>query len=163
MLSSGKPIATAQSLLSNINVRLTSRLNGFVDKTQQKYLLDSKSPAAASSSIFIPEENYNIFFNVSSPIQTVSYSGIIFEKTEGGWIVNGYDDVHPYFRIYKSIPNQADPTLSVGGVSATFVNWTEDQLYNNGAIAQYRSMFYRAKLTHTSTDKFETDNWTKLP
>ena len=100
----------------------------------------------------------NIFFNVSSPIQTVSYSGIIFEKTEGGWIVNGYDDVHPYFRIYKSIPNQADPTLSVGGVSATFVNWTEDQLYNNGAIAQYRSMFYRAKLTHTSTDKFETDN-----
>jgi hypothetical protein len=163
LLSSGKPIATAQSLLSDINVRLTSRLNGFVDKTQQKYLLDSKSPAAASSSIFIPEENYNIFFNVSSPIQTVSYSGIIFEKTEGGWIVNGYDDVHPYFRIYKSIPNQADPTLSVGGVSATFVNWTEDQLYNNGAIAQYRSMFYRAKLTHTSTDKFETDNWTKLP
>jgi hypothetical protein len=163
LISSGKPLADAQDNLSNINVRLTSRLNGFVDKSQQKYLLDSKSPAAASSSIFIPQENYNIFFNVSSPIQTVSYSGIIFEKTEGGWIINGYDDVHPYFRIYKAIPNQADPTISVGGISATFINWTSKQLYNNGTIIQYRNDFYRAKLTHTSSEKFETDNWTKLP
>ena len=161
--SQGKPVADAQEILSNVNVRLSNRLNGFVDKTQQKYLLDSKSPAAASSSIFIPQENYNIYFNVSSPIQTVSYSGIIFEKTEGGWIVNGYDDVNPFFRIYKAIPNQKDPTISVGGISATFVNWSTDQLYNNGAIVQYRNMFYRAKLTHTSTDNFETDNWTKLP
>jgi len=161
--SQGKSIPASQDVLSNINVRLTSRLSGFVDKTQQKYLLDSKSPAASSSSIFIPQENYNIFFNVSAPIQTVSYSGIIFEKTEGGWIVNGYDDVNPYFTIYRAIANQKDPTISVGGVSATFVNWTSNQLYNNGAIVQYRNMFYRAKLTHTSADAFEEDNWTKLP
>ena len=161
--SQGKSISAAQDVLSNINVRLTSRLSGFVDKTQQKYLLDSKSPAAASSSIFIPQENYNIFFNVSAPIQTVSYSGIIFEKTEGGWIVNGYDDVNPYFTIYEAVPNQKDPTLSVGGVSSTFVDWTSNQLYNNGAIVQYRNMFYRAKLTHTSAEAFENDNWTKLP
>jgi len=161
--SQGKPVADAQNILSHVNVRLSNRLNGFVDKTQQKYLLDSKSPAAASSSIFIPQENYNIYFNVSSPIQTVSYSGVIFEKTEGGWIINGYDDVNPYFRIFKAVPNQKDPTISVGGISATFVNWTTGQLYNNGAIIQYRNMFYRAKLTHTSSENFETDNWTKLP
>ena len=161
--SQGRSVTTAQETLNNINVRLTNRLSGFVDKSQQKYLLDSKSPAASSSSIFIPPENYNIFFNVSTPIQTVSYSGIIFEKTEGGWIVNGYDDVNPYFTIYQSIPNQKDPTISVGGVSATFVNWSSNQLYNNGAIVQYRNMFYRAKLTHTSADSFENDNWTMLP
>ena len=161
--STGKTVSDAQNTLSNINVRLTSRLSGFVDKTQQKYLLDSKSPAAASSSIFIPEENYNIFFNISSPIQSVSYSGVIFEKTETGWLVNGYDDVNPYFTTYDAIPNQKDPVISVGGVSATFVDWTTNQLYNNGAIIQYRNMFYRSKLSHTSSDTFNADNWTLLP
>ena len=161
--SQGNTVQSGQDILSNIQVRLSSRLNGFVDKDQQKYLLDSKSPSSASSSIFVPAENYNIFFNVSSPIGTVSYSGVIIEKTEGGWIVNGYDDVNPYFNYYTSIPNQKDPTLSVGGVSSTFVNWSEDQKYNNGAIVQFRNDFFRAKETHTSTDSFEADKWTKLP
>ena len=161
--SQGKSVANAQQALGGINVRLSSRLNGFVDKTQQKYLLDSKSPAAASSSIFIPEENYDIVFNVSAPIQSVSYSGVIFEKTGGGWIINGYDDANPYFNIFDAIPNQKDPTISVGGVSATFTDWTENQTYNNGAIVEYRNMYYRARQTHTGTDEFDEANWTKLP
>jgi hypothetical protein len=161
--SLGNAIQSGQDILSNINVRLSSRLNGFVDKDQQKYLLDSKSPSSSSSSIFVPAENYNIIFNVSSPIASVSYSGVIFEKTEGGWIVNGYDDINPYFPYYTSIANQKDPTLSVGGVSTTYINWSENQKFNNGAIVQYRNDYFRAKETHTSTNTFESDKWTKLP
>ena len=161
--SQGKDTTYAQDILSHINVRLSTRISGFVDKEQQKYLLDSKNPSSSSSSIFIPPENYDIIFNVSSPIQSVAYSGVIIEKTSGGWIVNGYDDVHPYFNFYESIPNQKDPTLSVGGVSETFVLWTENQKYNNGAIVQYRNDYYRANRTHTSLENFEQENWTKLP
>ena len=154
---------TAQDKISNINVRLSSRLSGFVDSEQQKYLLDSKSPNSASSSIFVPTENYNIIFNVSSPIASISYSGIIFEKTEGGWVVNGYDDVNPYFNYYPVVANQKDPVITIGGVSDTFVNWEPNQLYNNGQIVEYRNTFYRAKKTHTGTDLFDGSEWVKLP
>ena len=161
--SLGNSISSGQEILSNLNVRLSSRLSGFVDKDQQRYLLDSKSPSATSSSIYVPVENYNIIFNVSSPIGSVTYSGVIFEKTENGWIVNGYDDINPYFSYYPAVGNQKDPVLSVGGVSATFVNWSANQTYNNGAIVEYRNTYYRAKGTHTSSDSFNESAWTKLP
>ena len=160
--SMGKTVSQAQELLDNINVRLSNRLSGFVDKEQQKYLLDSKNPSARSSSIFIPDENFDIIFNVSAPILSVSYSGVIFEKTEGGWIINGYDDVNPYFNYFEAIPNQKDPLISVGGVSETFVVWTGNQKYNNGAIVEYRNDYYRATSTHTSDTTFDTSLWQKL-
>ena len=161
--STGNTVDTAQDNLTYLNVRLSNRLSGFVDKEQQKYLLYSKSPASASSSIFIPTENYDIRFNVSSPIASIVYSGVILEKSSGGWIVNGYDDVNPYFNYYKVVPNQKDPTISVGGVSDTFVVWAENTLYNNGQIVEYRNDYYRANSTHTSLNVFEVDNWRKLP
>ena len=79
--------------IKNLSVQLSTRLSGFVDKEQQKYLLDTKSPKSATSGIFIPPENYDIVFNVSSPVKSLTYSGVLLEKTEGGWIANGYDDV----------------------------------------------------------------------
>ena len=158
----GEPVATAQEVISNLNVRLSSRLSGFVDKEQQKYLLDSKSPSSSSSSIFIPTENYDIIFNVSSPINSLSYSGVIFEKTEGGWVINGYDNVNPYFNYYDVVGNQKDPVISVGGVSSTFVFWQSNQTYNNGQIVQYRNDYYRANKTHTGTDTFDKTNFSKL-
>ena len=163
VISQGKLSSFAQDILSHINVRLSTRISGFVDKEQQKYLLDSKNPSSTSSSIFVPPENYDIIFNVSSPIQSISYSGVIIEKTSGGWIVNGYDDIKPYFNYYQPIPNQKDPTISVGGVSETFVVWSENQKFNNGSIVQYRNDYFRANKTHTSTDEFESENWSKLP
>jgi hypothetical protein len=159
----GKSIDDLQTFVRNINVRLTSRLSGFVDKDQQKFLLDSKSPASASSSIFVPPENYDIIFNASAPISSITYSGVIVEKDEKGWVLNGYDSLNPYFKYYEPYVGQKDPTITVGGVSETFVVWSENQTYNNGAIVEYRNDYYRAKETHTSSDTFETNRWMKLP
>ena len=149
------------STIQNINVSLSSRLSGFVDKTQQKYLLDSKNPSSTTGSIFIPPENYDIIFNTSSPIQVVSYSGVILEKTANGWIVTGYDSINPYFNFYDAVPNQKDPLIKVGGISETFVNWTANQKYNNGAIVLYRNDYYRALQTHES-EEFNFKLWNKL-
>jgi hypothetical protein len=160
--SKGKPVSEAQDMLSNLNVRLSNRLSGFVDKDQQKYLLDSKNPNSTSSSTFIPPENYNIIFNVSSPISSLTYSGVILEKTTTGFVVNGYDDINPYFNYYPPIPNQKDPTISVGGVSASFVVWEENKTYNNGSIVEYRNDYWRANKTHTGTNEFDKNNWQKL-
>jgi hypothetical protein len=161
--SRGLQISTLQDKISNLDVALTTRLSGFVDQGQQKYLLDSKSPSATSSSIFVPPENYDIIFNVSAPISSVSYSGVILEKTEGGWIVLGYDDIQPYFNYYSAVPNQRDPLISVGGVSETFLDWTENRLYSNGTLVRNSNNFYRAIRTHNSGSLFDENQWKKLP
>jgi hypothetical protein len=100
--SKGFSIPDFEEKIKMLNVSLSSRLSGFVDKEQQKYLLDSKSPKSTTSSIFIPPENYDIIFNVSSPISSIAYSGVILEKVEGGWTVSGYDDIQPYFNYYEA-------------------------------------------------------------
>ncbi len=148
--------------LEKIDVALSSRLSGFVDKQQQKFLLDSKNPKSSSASIFIPQENYDIIFNVSSPIGSVTYSGVILEKSSGGWIVNGYDDILPYFPYFSPVPNQKDPLMSVGGVSDRFKNWTTDTTYNNGEIVRYNNNYYRALRTHNSGSTFTSEVWQKI-
>jgi hypothetical protein len=160
--SRGLAISTLQDKISNLDVALATRLAGFVDQRQQKYLLDSKSPSATSSSIFVPPENYDIIFNVSSPISSVSYSGVILEKTDGGWIILGYDDIQPYFNYFSAVPNQRDPLISVGGVSETFLDWTENRLYSNGTLVRNSNNFYRAIRTHNSGSSFDETQWKKL-
>ena len=148
--------------IANLDVALSYRMSGFVDQQQQKFLLDSKSPSATTSSIFVPAENYDIIFNVGAPVTTVAISGVIFEKTEGGWIATGYDDIHPYFEYHQALPSQRDPVISVGGVSETFLDWTPDKTYNNGTLVRFSNEFYRALRTHNSGDAFDNSLWQKL-
>ena len=153
---------TLWNKIDNLDVALSYRMSGFVDQQQQKFLLDSKSPSATSSNIYIPPENYDIVFNVSAPIASVSYSGVILEKVEGGWVINGYDDIHPYFNYHPAMVSQGDPVISVGGVSESFVDWSENKNYNNGTLVRVSDKFYRAIKTHNSGSYFDEANWKKL-
>ena len=158
----GLGVDSFQDKINHLQVRLSSRLSGFVDKENQKYLLDSKSPSSRNAGVFIPPENYEIYFNVSSPIETLSYSGVVIEKTSAGWSVTGYDNVNPYFTIHKALSRQNDPLISVGGVSENFVIWAPNQSYSNGQIALYRNDYYRATGGHDAGDEFDKTKWTKL-
>lgn len=149
--------------LESIDVALTYRMSGFVDQTQQKFILDSKNPKSTSSSIFIPAENQEIFFNVSAPIETIVYSGVIIEKTARGFKIRGYDSLEPFFYYYDPVTSQTDGLISVGGISEEFVTWSANQFYGNGIIAQYKNEFYRSLSSHTSTDVFSLTFWKKLP
>ena len=71
--------------IKNLNVKLSYRLGGFTSKDQIKVLLDSRSPTATGT-IFLPTENYKIYYNTSSPVSTVSYSGVIIEKLGATYI-----------------------------------------------------------------------------
>ena len=160
--STGAPVDAINKKLKNLDVQLSTRLSGFVDKEQQRYLLDSKSPSSASSGVFIPAENYDIIFNVSAPIFAVAYSGVIVEKTNGGWIVNGYDDISPVFNYFEAVPNQADPLISIGGVSENFVDWEVGKAFVNGQIARFQNKFFRALRSHTSGETFDAALWKQL-
>lgn len=155
-------VQVLQDTLDGTNVHITSRLRGFVDQEQQKYLLDSKSPKSTSSSVFIPQENYDIFFNVSVPISSISYSGVIFEKTAAGWRVTGYDSLTPYFNYFEAAPTQTDPLISVGGVSEAFAEWTSGKYYNNGQIVRNAGFYYRTISSHTSGDLFDNTYFKRL-
>lgn len=147
---------------NSIDVNITNRIAGFVDQGQQKYLLDSKSPKASSSSVFIPPENYDIFFNVSVPIGSISYSGVILEKTNKGWRVTGYDSLTPYFSYFEAAPGQTDPLIAVGGVSEGFVDWASGKYYNNGQIVRDGGFYFRTITSHTAGDAFDNTYYKKL-
>ena len=159
----GLPSSIISDLINNIDVGLSSRLSGFVDQENQKYILDSKSPSSNSSAIFIPVENYDIIFNVSAPISSFSYSGVILEKTERGWKLNGYDKLNPVFNYYEAAVNQADVFMTVGGVSEKFVEWAPETFFGNGVIVRYNNDFYRSLKSHTSDTSFNTSLWKKIP
>jgi len=164
--SRGVSLDLVENKIKNIDVNLTTRLGGFVDKAQQKYLLDSKNPKSTSTGVYIPAENYDIIFNVSAPISTISYSGVIIEKTLNGWYVTGYDDLHPYFPYYEPLASQGDPLISVGGVSETFSDWTLGTSYANGVIVRNNNTYYRSLITHTDSSADDLNNktiWKKLP
>jgi hypothetical protein len=152
-----------RNLINGIDINITSRISGFVDQSQQKYLLDSKSPKSASSSVFIPQENYDIFFNVSVPIATISYSGVVLEKNNKGWKVTGYDNVNPFFNYYRALPGQSDPLISVGGISETFVNWTSGKFYNNGQIVRNGTFYYRTISSHNAGNEFDAQFFRQIP
>jgi len=140
-------------------IRISNRIGGFVDKNQQKYLLDSKNPKSKTSGVFIPPEDYNIFFNISSPTRTISYSGVIIEKTDNGFKISGYDNLNSYFSYFEPVKLVSDPVLSVGGVSEVYSEWHSDQFYGSGLLVKYNEKFYRATSSHTSTDNFESSKW----
>ena len=163
--SKGKSLDSLETKIQSIDVNLATRLSGFVDKAQQKYLLDSKSPKSASSSIYVPAENYDIVFNVSAPISTLSYSGVIVEKNDTGWHITGYDDIHPFFYYYEAQVSQGDPLLSIGGLSENFVDWQPGREFTNGIIVKNNNDFYRSLSTHTDSDDralLDKTVWKKL-
>lgn len=152
--------------LGNIQVKLSNRLSGFVDQTQFSYVLDSRTPQSASSSIFVPPENFEIIFNVSSPVQSVVYSGVVIEKRADGFKIYGYDKLNPTFKYYDTIPTNADYLITVGGVSENFVVWSNNKFYGKSMIVLYDNLYYRAKSNHTSGDLFDINLWqiiSKLP
>jgi hypothetical protein len=162
LASQGISRDTLVQLINNIEVLLSYRMSGFVDQQQQKFLLDSKTPTSTSSSIFIPQENFDIVFNTSVPIATATYSGVVVEKVNTGFKVIGYDKINATFKYFEAISSQADRLISVGGVSEDFVIWTENTFYGNGIIAEFNNKFYRSLKSHTSGDTFDTTLWRQL-
>jgi hypothetical protein len=149
--------------LLNIDVAISTRLSGFVDQPNQRYILDSKNPKSTTGSIFVPEENYDIIFNVSSPISTIVYSGVLIEKTSFGWTVKGYDQQDPYFNYYQVSPSQSDALFTVGGSAESFVEWAPDKFYGNGSVIRSSGIYYRATRSFTSGSSFTIENLQRLP
>jgi FG-GAP repeat len=149
--------------LSNIQTKLSHRMGGFSSKDNLKILIDSRS-LTASGSIYLPYENYNLFYNKSAPVDTVTYSGVIVEKRNNGFSIRGYDNEKSYFEIYPAQTSQSDPSINIGGVSENFYEWTPGSYYAVGQIVQVSEKYYRAIVGNTASAQFATDiqKWAPL-
>lgn len=145
--------------LNSLDVNLTTRVSGFVDQTEQKYLLDSKNPKSSTSNIFVPPENYDIIFNIGVPFVSLIYSGVIVEKVDRGWKIAGYNKQDPYFFYKNSIKSNSDPVITIGGTSEQFTDWTANKVFNNGTLVRLQDRYYRSLRTHTSGLDFDSSIW----
>ena len=153
---------TYKTQLSNSKNQLAIKLGGFADKSKLKLVLDSRSPLNKTS-VFVPEENYQIFFNVSSPLETPVFSGIMIEKSQTGYIVTGYDKEDPVFNYNAPIARQTDSAITVGGISETYVTWAENIQYVSGTVVFNSGKYYRTVSTHVSGTAFDATKFAVLP
>lgn len=146
--------------LQRLTHNIGSKLGSFTSKTKFKLLLDSKNPTSTGG-VFVPEENYNIFLNTSSPTKKIVYSGVIITKYPDGYEIRGYDLDNPYFTYYSY--GKTTTTIKVGGISESFAEWTENKTYVAGKVVLYNGAYYRVKTTHQTSSTFDNQLYAKLP
>jgi hypothetical protein len=162
----------ASNVLINYNVykdrlfRITNQLafkvGGFTDKKKFSLILDSRTPLNEGN-VFIPEENYRIILQTSSPIELLTYSGVVVEKSTNGYILRGYDTTNPIFTYFSYLESDTDPLVNIGGISESFINWAPTQRYVKGTIVSYNSVYYRVTEAHTSAATFDITKFSRLP
>lgn len=149
--------------LLSLQNRLGAKLAGFTSKDKFKLFFDSKKPSKNNNNMVINQSNYKIFLNSSTPVEIKNYSGVIIEKHSTGFIINGYDIEDPTFKYNKCLDKPDDKKVNIGGVSEPFSVWENNKTYSIGNIIKYQNKFYRTIKYHTTSGKFEQDNYASMP
>jgi hypothetical protein len=155
-----KSYTSYQSDLALMSVNISYRIGAFSSKPKFNLLLDSKTPLS-SGSVFIPQEDYALILNSSSPIKKITYSGIIITKLTDGYELKGYSLTQPYFKYYEY--TQSGATINVGGISESFVVWTPNQQYVVGQVVKVGGGYYRVITTHTASASVNASYFQSLP
>jgi hypothetical protein len=88
-----------------LNFNLFYKVGGFTSKDKLQFIIDSVDPSTQSQSAILPPEDYSLILNVSNPVKSVRISGVIVQRSNGKFVVKGYDRTNPYFEILKPINN----------------------------------------------------------
>jgi hypothetical protein len=99
------PATKITPMLANYEVNLSYKLAGYTDKRYIRVLAEQSSPTSTNDSVVIPDENYEVHLYKSTPVNKITYSGVIVEKTTNGYNVRGYNINDPFFTIIPSVVN----------------------------------------------------------
>jgi len=104
--------------LKSLDVRLCYRMASFSDKQYIKLYTEKSSPNSTNTALLIPDESYDILLYKNQPFDRVSYSSVTIQRTQaGGFVVNGYSTVQPYFNILESRATGRLQTYTNGGIT----------------------------------------------
>jgi hypothetical protein len=149
--------------LLSINYQLMAKLGAFSSKEKLSVNIDAVDVSSPYPGVLIPAQDYQIFFNKGVPIDSISASGMIIQRTRTGWSIRGYDRYQPYFKIFKPFASNVDQTDRVGGVSETFVTWNPNVTYNADQVVFHNDRYYRVKQKHNSGIVFTVAYYQSLP
>ena len=151
--------------LQSITNQIGLKIAGFTSKEKFNLILDSRSPTQSltQDGIFIPQENYQVFLNTSSPSELAIFSGIIVERAELGYVLRGYNLEKPYFEYYAPQTGASASTVTVGGISEKVVPWNTNTSYISGEVILHNNSYYRVVNSFTSSLTFDTTDVIKLP
>ena len=150
-----------QSDVKNLTQNLGIRVKGFTQKEKFKLLLDSRSPLNQNN-VFVPDENYTIHLNTSTPIEVLVYSGVMVEKLASGYMIRGYDQFNPVFQYYPPITTAQDTVKKVGGISRSFIKFNANTIFTAGQIVFERNNYYRVLRDYRSGAQFDSTKHTLL-
>ena len=166
-----------------LDLNLFHKLGGFASKDKLQIVIDAIDPKSTGQSAILPPEDYSLILNVSNPIKSARISGIIVQKSNGAFVVKGYDRANPYFEILKPIKTAVSGAVTVGGVSAPFTEWSgtvnngnsgfgnteltsaqanTSRYYKQGQIVRYNNRYYRVKVGHNAQTTFDATLFQQL-
>jgi len=170
--------------LTYINFNLFHKLGGFATKDKLQIIIDSIDPVSQAPGAILPPEDYSLILNKSNPIKSSSISGVIIQRSDGNFIIKGYDKINPYFEIFKPNKQSKSKKITLGGVSAAFTDWTgtvnngnsglgsiditsasanTTHYFKQGQIVRYNGAYYIVTVGHTAQAKFDISLFQKLP
>jgi len=162
-LRNTSPATTLKNYINNIKSNLVYKLGGFASKDKFNVALETVTSYKTVDKVFVPQENYQLFLSTGNPIKTLSMSGIIVERGTTGFIIKGYDNVNPYFKINKAITAPNDPVITVGGTTESFIYWAPNANITGGSIVSVGQKYYRAVSTHLTKESFDPALYYPLP
>lgn len=107
------PDVLLKRYISEFDIRLTYRMAAFSDKKYLKVLAEQYSPNSNNDSVLIPDSDYDLILNKSAPVQKMTYSAVIVEKTTVGFKVSGYDTANPTFTVIPPETTSATHPVTV--------------------------------------------------
>lgn len=148
--------------LRTLNLKLGTRLEGFIDKDTMTLSLDQYSNTGAGSNLILPAENITVTVHNSPAITRNYYSGVVIEKTGNGYKVSGYDTKFGYFNILESDPIGPRERIKVGGEPVGYVKWQPDTGYVKGDIVEYSNGYFEARTDIAPTNQLIYKDWKSL-
>ena len=147
------------NFVTGICPRLMFRMTGFTDKDKLQIFINSVAPGSTNALNLLPDSNYQLLLDRSSPTSTLIYSGVIVTRTSNGWRIEGYDTEKSYFYILPSIQDEGSKDLvRVGEKAATYLTWAPNSQYIRGQIVEYANAYFKVLQDHISSASFALDS-----
>ena len=149
--------------LRTLNVKLAHRMAGFIDKDTMTLRTDQYSSTGNATSLIVPKENIDVSLHTSNYKTRNFYSGVIIEKSPGGYRLRGFDKTRGYFNsLDMDRRTGGTDRITVGGDPAEYQMWTPNRTYKKGSIIDHLGRFYAAPANLSVGDTFDKSLWTPL-
>lgn len=122
--------AVIKENLAAISVQLSYKMAGFSDKKFIELLAEQLSPSSINDSVIVPEENYSIELYKGAPLNRLTYSAVLIERSVNGYTVSGYNTSNPFFTIIPSLPNNNAYTIEASGERGVIYKDAKNQRFS---------------------------------